>query len=183
MGHNRTGPLPQTREWRQIIEFIAAGAAVGQLATATANAAEEGLNAASNHAGVVETIWLLVRLPLAVRTDNFAQTLRECGLTVSDGPGLMGLAAAFSDAIDARLSNCRGRTDLGEMAQIAAVETLTKVVGERADGLFGTTPEDVQRVVSDLATVKQFGLFAKQFFSRFRVSAYHLPKSYQPVSS
>jgi hypothetical protein len=125
------------------------------------------LGCAAKDDGVVETIWLLTKLPLAARSEDFAQALRDCGLSVSDAPGLMEIVGAVADAIDARMPNCKGRTDLGEMAQMAAAETLTEVIGQRTKSLFGTTPDDVQQAFSKLATNKQFSIFAKDFFARF----------------
>ena len=168
MGHIRLGALPRTRKWSQVVGLIRGGAGTAQVANATISAAEAGLGCASKDKGVIETVWLLTQLPLAARTEDFAAALRNCGLKVSDSPGLMEIVGAVTEAIDAQMPNCKGRTDLGEMAQMAAVETLTQVIGGRLNGnLFGTTPEDVQKEFSQLATNRQFSLFAKDFFGRF----------------
>jgi hypothetical protein len=50
---------------------------------------------------------------------------------------------------------------------MAAAETLVEVIGAKTNGLFGTTPSDVQKAFASLATVKQFGTFTKGFFARF----------------
>ena len=73
---------------------------------------------------------------------------------------------AVSDAIDEHLANNEGRIDLGEMAQMAASETITKVIGHHTQSLFGTTSEDVKRAFSKFATNRQFSKFARDFFSR-----------------
>lgn len=167
MGHIRLGSLPRTRKWGQVVGLIGVGAGTAQVANATINAADAGLSFAAKDKGVVETLWLLTQLPLAARSDDFAAALRSCGLSVSDSPGLMEIVGAVSDAIDLKMPNCKGRTDLGEMAQMAAAETLTEVVGSRTKSLFGTTSEDVQQAFSKIATNKQFSTFAKDFFARF----------------
>jgi hypothetical protein len=167
MGHIRLGDLPRTRKWTQVVGLIEGGAGTAQIANATINAAEKGLGFAAKDDGVVETILLLTKLPLAARSEDFAQALRDCGLSVSDSPSLMEIVGAVADAIDARMPNCKGRTDLGEMAQMAAAETLTEVIGQRTKTLFGTTTDDVQQAFSKLATNKQFSVFAKDFFARF----------------
>ena len=166
MGHTRLGELPRTRKWQQVIALIGAGASVAQLANATMAAAERGLRFAAGDPGLVETIWLLTQIPLAARSDDFAAALRHTGLDVSDTPSLMEVAGAVSDCIDARVSKTGGRTDLGEMAQMAAAETMSKVVGTRTKSLFETTPEDVRHTFSALATNRQFSVFAREFFSR-----------------
>jgi hypothetical protein len=167
MDHIRLGDLPRTRKWTQVVGLIQGGAGTGQVANATINAAEGGLGIAAKDTGVVETIWLLTKLPLAAQSENFAAALRDCGLSVSDTPSLVEIVGAMTDAVDAKMPNNKGRTDLGEMAQMAAAETLTEVIGGRTKSLFGTTPEDVQQAFSKLATNKQFSIFAKDFFARF----------------
>lgn len=184
MGHLRLGELPRTRKWQQVVALIEGGAGTAQLANATISAAEKGLNLAAEDKGLVETIWLLTQLPLAARAQDFAQALRDSGLQVSDAPTLMEVVGAVSDAIDARLSNNGGRTDLGEMAQMAAAETITREIGSRMPTLFQPTAEDVQLAFSKLATNKQFSGFAREFFGRLtnkcldyflsRAMAYHV---------
>jgi hypothetical protein len=149
-----------------VVALIAGGAAADQVANAAVRAAERDLRGAGEDKGLVEVVWLLTQLPLVARSQDFAGDLRHLGLTVSDSPGLMELLAAFTDAVDHRLANNSGRTDLGEMAQAAAVEALAKVIGAQTTGLFQTTPEQVRSAFAELATVKRFGAFARTFFAR-----------------
>jgi hypothetical protein len=180
MGHVRLGSLPRTRRWVQVVGLIQAGAPAAQIAQATIIAAEGALGVAAQDKGVVETVWLLTQLPLAARSEDFAAALRDCGLPVTDSPGLMEVVGAVSDAIDARMPNCKGRSDLGEMAQTAAAEVLTDLIGSRTTALFGTTPEDVQQAFAKLATVKQFSMVARSFFARFakKCLAYFLSRTW-----
>ncbi len=48
----------------------------------------------------------------------------------------MSVVAAISDAVDHHAREHGGRTDLGEMAQMAAVESLTAVVAPALPSLF-----------------------------------------------
>jgi hypothetical protein len=166
VGHIRLGTLPRTRRWAQVVAQIEGGASAPQVANATITAAEKGLARAANDRGVVEAVLLLMQLPLAARSEDFASTLWGSGVNVSSSPGLMEIIGAVTDAIDARLANNAGRTDLGEMAQMAAAEALAEVVGARTTSLFGTTPEDVRQALAELATARQFGTLAKHFFAR-----------------
>jgi hypothetical protein len=168
MGHQRLAALAQTRRWVQVVCLIRGGAGAAQVATATATAAEAGLKKAANDPGVVEAVWLLTRLPYAARADDFADALRGLGLTVPDDPGQMDVVGAVTDAIDARLTATRGgRTDFGETALAAAAETISGVIGGRLVGLFESGPAEVRTEFARLATVKQFGIVAREFFSRF----------------
>ena len=45
-------------------------------------------------------------------------------------------------------------------------ETMVKIIGTQTQSLFGTTPEDVKNAFSKIATNKQFGLLARDFFAR-----------------
>jgi len=166
MGHIRLGNLPRTRKWQQVVALIEGGAGTAQIANATITAAEQGFNLAAEDKGLVETIWLLTQLPLAAKSEDFGQALQSVGLDVSASPGLMEVLGAFSDAIDKKLTNNGGRTDLGEMAQMAATETMTQIIGSRTQSLFGTTSDDVKNAFSKLATNKQFSIFARDFFAR-----------------
>lgn len=166
MGHVRTGPLPTTRKWDQVVRLIAGGASSAQLAAATTAAAEKGLRAVADDPGVVETVWLLVRIPLAARSTQFGTRLRACGLDVPDETGVLDLMAGVSDAVDAALGNNRGRTDLGEMAQTAGAEVLA-AVGERANTLFGASPAEVRAAFVSVGTPARFGQFVRRFFGRF----------------
>ena len=166
MGHVRLGNLPRTRKWQQVVGLIEGGAGTAQIANATITAAEQGFRLAAEDKGLVETVWLLTQLPLAAKSDDFAGALRNAGLDVSDAPSLMEVVGAFADAVDRRIPNYKERTDLGEMAQMAASETMSKVIGSRTQSLFGTTPEDVKNAFSKLGTNRQFSIFARNFFSR-----------------
>jgi hypothetical protein len=166
MGHVRLGELQRTRQWLEVVALIRQGAAAEQVAQAAIRAAEKGLGRAAKDPGVVETVWLFIHLPRAARADDFAAELRRLGVHAPGDCGVMGLAAAVSDAVDDRLANNRGRTDLGEMAQMAAAETLSGLLAERTRGLFDASPDDVRRELAGLVKDSQFGLFAKSFFAR-----------------
>lgn len=165
MGHTRLGGLPRTRAWGEVVGLIAGGAGVAQVANATMNAAERGLNLAANDKALTETVWLLTQLPIAARSPNFVESLRDAGLSLPDAPGLMDVVAAVSDAIDAKLVN-GSRTDLGEMAQLAAAETITQFVSERKQSMFGVNAADVKDALSSLGKNAEFSKFARDFFGK-----------------
>jgi hypothetical protein len=180
MGHLRLKDLPRSRKWRQVVALIEGGADAPQVANATIDAAEKALSVAAEDPGLVETVWLLTQLPVAARSDDFVRALRAVGLEVSAAPSLMEIVGAFSDAIDSRVAGQVRRTDLGEMAQMAAVETLSKVVGARTENLFGTTTTDVQNALAGIGTRVQFSSLARDFFGRFteRCMGYFLSRAY-----
>lgn len=178
MGHVRLGKLPGTRKWQQVVDLVAEGGDLGQVAAASADAVESGLRGASRDPTLVHSFWLLTQLPLAARKGDFAAALRALGLDVKRKPTLIELAGAFTRAVDGKIERSGGRTDLGEIAQLSAVESLTSLVGRDLPGLFGPTPDDVQGVVAKLASSDRFSVLTRDFVSRLthRYLAYYLSR-------
>lgn len=166
MGHTRLGNLPRARKWQEVIGLIAMGAGADQIANAVIRAAEAGLKVSANHKGLVEGFWLLTQLSAAAKETDFAAALRARGLDVPDRPSLPSILAAVSEAIDNSMPNTRGRTDLGEMAQAAAAESINRIVTEKTSSLFGATPVDIQRAFQQLGTEKNFGELARRFYGQ-----------------
>jgi hypothetical protein len=139
MGHVRLGVLSKSRKWQQVVAELRLGADVGVVAASAADAAEASLQTASKDPAFLHSFWLLTQIPLAARGPAFAEELRRLGLAVPNRPSLMDVAAAFSGAVDRYAHQGGGRTDLGEMAQMAAVESLTATVGPTLPSLFAAT--------------------------------------------
>jgi hypothetical protein len=178
MGHSRLGTLPDTAPWRRVVALLAEDADVAAVATATTEAALRGLERARNDPGLVEAVLQLTQLVLAARRPDFADALRDAGFLVPDRPDVFDLAAAFSERLDDHLRRSRGRTDLGELAQLAAVESVVGLLRAGSNNLFGTTPEDVHRAAAELAKDRGFGHLAHTFFANFtqRFLTYHLER-------
>jgi hypothetical protein len=166
MGHQHLGTLPGSRKWRQVVHLISAGADVQDVAAATSAAAEQQMADASNDPAVKHAVWLLTQIPTAARKDNFASELRRLGLRVTDNPTLLEIATAMTDAVDRYVGKTGGRTDLGEMAQLSAVESLNAIAGRELPDLFGATTEKTKVALGGLGTVKEFAVLARDFFSR-----------------
>jgi hypothetical protein len=167
MGHIRLGRLPRTLKWNQVVSLIDSGASTADIALVTLDASRKGLQTASKDPTLIYSIWLLTQIPLAAKRQNFSEGLKQRGMEVSQQPTLMEVVGAFTDAVDAYGRRQRARSDLGEMAQLAAVESLTKLTGEKTRSLFGTAPEDVQRAVGSFSSTKEFGNLGRDLFSRF----------------
>src|SRR5215471_15981710 len=129
MGHIRLGTLPNTQKWHQVVSLIAGGADIERIAAASADAAEHGLEQASQDEGLAQAFWLLTQIPQAARQSNFSERLWELGLSVSSKPTLLEIVAAFTRAVDDHVREHGRRTDLGEIAQHAASETLVSLAG------------------------------------------------------
>jgi len=167
MGHTRLGELPKTRRWIQVMDLLDETTNPEEIAPKTIAAAETGFLRATQDSGFKYAFWLLTQITLAARKDNFSQELNKLGIDVPKEAGLFDIIGAFTKHIDTYLAKIRARTDISEMAQLAAVETFTEKCAERSRKLFGTTPENVQQSIRELSTKKNFALLARDFFSRF----------------
>jgi len=166
MGHVRLGVLPKSRKWNQVVDELRLGADVDEVAATAADAAEASLQAASNDPAFLHAFWLLTQIPLAARGPDFADDLRRLGLRVPDQPSLMDVVAAISAAVDLHAREQGGRTDLGEMAQMAAVESLAALIGPSLPSLFEPTSGEAQRAIGRFAGGERFSALAREFFAR-----------------
>jgi hypothetical protein len=176
VGHKHLIRIPATKKWNQVVELLAGGADLETIAAAAAEAAESSLPKASKDPALVRAFWLLTQIPLAARTQDFGGSLRRLGVETGPSPGLVEVVGAFTAAIDRHVGRTGGRTDLGEMAQLAAAESLSSFVGRDLPGLFGTTPDDVKLAVGRFSGKGRFADLARDFFSRltFRCLDYYL---------
>ncbi len=199
MGHLRLGRLPRTGKWKEVVGLVSGGGSAAQVADATLDAAEGQLAGADP--AVVYTVWLLTQLPDAAKSPDFAASLADLGVSVRPGASASELASAVGRAVDEHLAGAaRPRTDVGEMARLAAIETLAQHARTAQLGLFTPTeptgptvgeaissigrPQaapgstDAQAAVARLTSPQRFGALARDFFARLteRVLTYYVSK-------
>lgn len=165
MGHVRLGTLPASKRWDEVVALLHQGAGANEIAAGASRAAQQTFNACKGDPGVVNAAWLLIMLPLAARSPDFDGRLWELGLNVGSKPDLLQLARAFSAAMDDHLRDTGRRTDLGEMAQLAATETLTDFLGRDLPRLFPER-EDARTLLARHATETWTGRLLQDFFAR-----------------
>ncbi len=166
MGHIRLGRLPRTRKWQAVVALLGGDAPLADIAAASAAAAQSGLRLAHADPALAHSFWLLTQIPLAARSGDFAASLEQLGLRAGPKPTLISVVAGFSEAIDHYLRRIGGRSDLGEMAQLAAAESLSAVAGRDLPSLFSPTEGDLKLALSRLTAPDRFAVLARDFFSR-----------------
>lgn len=166
MGHIRLGPLPATKRWRDVIGALESGGNVAEVAASAALAAEGGLKLLAAEPLVLFSLKLLIEIPLAARGPQFIEDLRALGLDVPDAPSLIDTTSALSRAIDAKAHAMGQRSDLGEIGQMAAIESLNRLVGAALPSLFEPNPEDVRHAVAGLGSGHGFALLSRYFFTQ-----------------
>ncbi|MBD3343285.1 MAG: hypothetical protein GF353_29585 [Candidatus Lokiarchaeota archaeon] len=178
MGHWRLGLPHMTRKWLEVVAILSNGAAVEDVAAATMRASQSGLKKAPQDPTLIYTFWLLTQIPKAARSENFSEELRKLNLDVSNNPTLMEIVAAFNDSIGIYSQHNRVRSDIGAMAQLAATEIMSEVVGKKLPTLFYPEPGDVQSAFKSFSETKHFSSLGRTFFTRFteRYLKYYLSR-------
>src|SRR5262249_22077344 len=121
MGHIRLGTLPKTQKWNQVVSLITGGAVVERIAAASADAAEHGLELASQDEGLAHAFWLLTQIPQAARQSHFSERLWELGLHASRSrPNLLETVPALAMPVHGSVHGRGGRRAPGEMGGQAA---------------------------------------------------------------
>lgn len=179
MGHVRLKRLPATRKWHDVVALLAGGAAVEDVAAASADAAGRALDSARRDPVLAHVVWLLTQLPLAARAPDFCEAAQRIGLHIDAEPSLLDVVAAFSEAVDRAGAGPSGRTDLGELARLAAVESVAAAAGSDTPSLFGQPAEDVRLALGKLAAPDRFARLARDFFARLtqRHLGYYLSRA------
>jgi hypothetical protein len=136
------------------------------IAAAVSHAAEQSMIDASQDATVQHAFYLVAKIPLAARENDFEDALARIGISVPNAPVLADVVSGMMEAIDACTRQSRTRSDYGEIAQLSAAEALFAVVGRETRDLFGVTPDITKSTMAGFATVKQFAVLARDFFAR-----------------
>ena len=171
---------------------------LAQVADATLSASLDGLLRAKGDEGLGDCLYLLAAVVRSAQADDFGAALTGIGVadvsaTPSVGWGDVTVAPAatneepytswelvcgFSEAIERRMGDVRCRTDLGEMAQLAAAESLNALCEDKAESLYGSSSLTVRSSLRGLSTELGFGRLAHEFFARLtsRYLQYHLSR-------
>lgn len=168
MGHTRLGTLPKSKLWREVVELIAVGADVAQIAEATVTAAANAFSFASDDCGYNHAVWLLTQLGLAGKSANPLEHLRQQGVDIPDTTSLPGIAAALSDAIDGAAYQRGRHSALGDLAHRALIDAVTTRMETKVQqqSLFNMQADDTQRALSSFSKDKEFGQLTHEFYSR-----------------
>ena len=158
-----------------MVALIAEGGNAAEVAAATTRAALDGLERGKGDPGVARVFFLLARTMYAAKADGFARALAPLGIAVPNDPSLFDLTGGFSHALDAWHAARDPRSDVADLAELAALEAMTRVLGEKARSLF-PTPQDVLAAAKRQSTEAGFRGLAHEFFAAFvrRFLLYHL---------
>ncbi len=165
MGHVRLGRLPKTSRWRSVVGLLSiAPGDVRAVAEATAEAAEMRLRLLALDTTLVYSFWLLTRVTWASRSPAFATVLADLGLEPVDTPSPLTLIAQLGERVRAWSREHPESGPFAELALLALRRALSETVGQENLSLFGSSLEDLRRVLRPYSTAARFGTLAKRFF-------------------
>lgn len=168
MGHTRINLL-HSKQWREVIELIAGGADVEQVANATLNSAEEAFKFVNinDDDGFNQAAWIMVQLGIAAKFDDPVRHLRDNGINIPSKTTLPGIISAISDAMDSHLDRHGKRSDLSEIAQRALIGAVTERMRPKLENrLFEVSSDDVKGVLGEFYKQKEFSKLSRNFFEK-----------------
>lgn len=179
MGHTRLGRIPKSQKWAAVVAELSRleggvlpGAkqfseSVGAIALRTLQAAETGLNKATNDQGLRYAFYILSRLALSSREENWPRALQTIGIKLSERSSVFDLTMEVHAAIDRHISASSRPSDVSEIAQQAAGEAITALATSKAVTLFGSGRDELKQAIRSLSTKKGFSVLGQIFFGRF----------------
>jgi hypothetical protein len=159
--------LPRTRKWHEVIELLDDGCDVETVAEKSLDASIADFHRAASDPGLVYSFWILTQLPTAGRSDDPVGALHSVGVPVAESLDALSLLTAVGAAVDRHREALGKLTDTGELARLAAVETLTKTLMEGTGSLFHATHGDVSATLRQLGSVNRFGALSRAFVAGF----------------
>jgi hypothetical protein len=140
---------------------------IARISAQALDAAQTGLEKAIDDLGLRYTFYLLTQLVLAARSDDWQRELAPFNIRLPADASIFDLTIELQGSIDDHLFRWGNSTDVSEMAQQAASEAITLLVGPHAMTLFGSTRDDLQFAVRKFSTKKGFSELGQLFFGRF----------------
>jgi len=136
MGHNRLGTLPRTQRWRDVIKLLEEEADLSQIADASIEAAQSGLQKVPNDLGFTITLTDIFQFIESARSKDLVNTLWERGFPVPEKTTLFDLISSLRQKTDVDLTTNKARSDISEIAQNAFSEVLLKHASTQLPSLF-----------------------------------------------
>jgi hypothetical protein len=194
VGHTRLGVIPKTRSWKSVVallggDSIAAGSfsgpsaesspsatseprgseahAIASLADATLQAARGGLERAKGDVGLAYPYFLLTRLALASRHEDWRSELARLGIQLEADATPLDLRVELLSLADDWLIDHHVTSDVSEIAMRALGETLATTLDSRPATLFGPAGEELRLAIRASSTRNGFAELSQRFFGNF----------------
>ena len=136
MGHQRTGTLPQTDRWREVVDqlsdFSTSDTDVSEIAQRVAENVKSRLKNMHLDSGVQATFQFLVQLTVAARSHDPVRKLNQMGIELPPNPSPLKISLALRKWAGQKITE-KDSMEYMELAASAATDTIMERY-ERASG-------------------------------------------------
>lgn len=178
MGHRDYGELPETQNWEKVVKLLSTSQDPERIAAATYQAAKRGLEIAKKDRGFTATVYCLIKFVWASQKPDYTDAIQQLSIWISPDDKFLDVVAAFDEGVNHRLRRIGHRTDLAEMARLAATETVVWLCQNEQKPLWDAPLENTVKRIRKYATADEFTEVGKCFFGNFlfRFLDYHLSR-------
>ena len=167
MGHERIGFLPQTKQWKGIVNqlssFDGGEVSIAQIANETLNAVKKTYEVMSFDESVIKALSFLATLSYSANLNNQADFLNENGYTVDSQISLFSLLVSAQDYITTET----GSLETNKLAKDAAMQAIIEYQEHHKTKQISLFAEQTGNVWSDAGTGAAFCELSRTFFASF----------------
>ncbi len=168
MGHIRLGILPKTHKWKDVIEYLGdPDIPVATIADKTLDNSQDILQNEISKSSVTFCIWLLSKMVLSAKDDDFTNILVSQGIDVTAKTNATRFITEASNFTSQQLNQITPRTAVNNIAALAFRETLTRTVGIYGKTLFGSQIVDIRLALKRYSTNKTYSNLLHMYFKSF----------------
>jgi hypothetical protein len=179
VGHTRLGNIPKTQKWNAVVSmFTSSNSAdggvsseesvdVSSIAWQSLDAAQTGLEKALQDVGLVQSFYVLTKVVLAAREDNWISRLNDLGISIPQDGSLSDLVSGIQGVVEDHVLATSRLTDVTEMSLNALGEALISQAENKTESLFGAGINELQTAIRSLSTKKGFSDLGQSFFGKF----------------
>lgn len=178
MGHNRLGILPKTHRWKHVINLLKSEADLPEIARASLQAMLTNFKRIPDDPGFNLVLSNIFGFAAGARSGDFQKSLEESGIRISHEAGPLDIVCGLQNKIDNDLSQQRSRSDPGEIAQNAFIETMLSTSSVAQPAMFDMGRDAAINQISKTLKGKEFADFMHTFFAKFtsRYMKYYLSR-------
>ena len=173
MGHVRLGKLPASKQWKDIVQYLATGdVSVAELAERVSKACDASFAKATQDPAFQKAIHLLCQIPQIAKQEKLSESLAQIGIYVPDNPSRTDIIVGFERALEKEQRSANQNiTDLSEMAKHSGIAVLNAIMQKPPPPSQGNLLEEVKeksgihRLLESSATPEGFGDLAQNFFA------------------
>lgn len=167
MGHERIGFLPQTKQWRAIIDqlalFSGGSISIAQIANETLNAVKKTYEAMPFDESVVKALFFLATLSYSANLENQIDFLNDNGYSVDTQMSLFSLMESAQDYITTEA----GSLEINKLAKDSAMQAVIDYQDRHKTEQLSLFSDQPDSIWNSVGTGAAFCELSRTFFASF----------------